>query len=76
MHFFFLPLQQRKFVDRNRLLFRVLSVIAYVTRPEAPPLYFLSMVSIEIKNSLYGRKLPEFQCGGSDPIVPPCIPDV
>lgn len=57
-------------------LFRVLSAIPYVNRPEAPPLYSLSMVPIEIKNSLYGRKLPEFQCGGSDPMVAPCIPDV
>lgn len=56
--------------------FRVLSAIPYVNRPEAPPLHFLSMVQIEIKNSLYGRKLPEFQNSGSDPVVPPCIPDV
>lgn len=58
------------------LYFRVLSAIPYVNRPEAPPLHFLSMVPIEIKNSLYGRKLPEFQNGGSEPMVPPRIPDV
>lgn len=71
-----LTLQKRKFVFRSHLPFQVLSAIPDVSRPETPPLYFLSMVPIEMKNSLYGRKLPEFQCGGSDPVVPPCIPDV